>query len=811
MFCWTKVVTPQVVELGGEKLLVEVPASAKDDLTGHLLDVGLTYDGMLRELRALESLAVGDVVWHVDPKQKVISTRWVSNAKVERVEGKENPLVRCRVVARDFAQGATAAQLGISAATSSAEALRTFLFYAGSKRQNVVGLDVSTAFLLFADLDEDDGHIVVRLPDGVKGRDGRRGYMRLKKALYGLRDAAQTWSRHLAKLLKKLCDLEPCETEACLFAGNVLGGQRVVVLCYVDDLLITGESDEAIYHVVEQLKTAVKVKVTADLDRDGQITFLGRQIARESSSGSLCVTMSDSYYEEIYKGFFGNSKVTESATPPNLKELYDREDAALEKPLSTEAAARFRSTLGRLSWLAMTRVDVVYYISMLARGQANPLEKHERAMRAMLRYLKHVQGFKQVVSPVAEDHLRLDCYVDASWGSEKNVDRKSISGGCIMIGGFCLKAWSRLQQAVALSSAESELYGLVEGAKEALSIRRAISHVFGWEDLPKPHIYCDSEAAIAISRADGLRKVRHIDLRACFIQDQLKQKQIFIFGVRGESNVADLFTKPLSWVVTLKHMWGLGLRDYASAACMLDGFVALCGAMLVGKGHVSLHDRFVAMSFARWLVIEFCAPIESSMKTASQNLDWVNVLTVSERDDGASAQTMLDLKAICAAQIRKKGYVFLWASTPCTGGCPYQRLHARSPVYRRGRLAQHWRLHRRLWKSFVTLTSFVHAWAVEWPRACAYWSWHQTDRFLSSRPYTLHDVPVDGCALEMRGRDHLLIAKRWRVVTTHPAVAEGIRVYRCSGKHEHSKDFDLKSTQHYPVELVKSFFAALRP
>ena len=126
--------------------------------------------------------------------------------------------------------------------------------------------------------------------------------MRLRKALYGLRVAAQTWSRHLAKLLKKLCDLEPCETEACLFAGTVLGGQRVVVLCYVDDLLITGESDEAIYHVVEQLKTAVKVKVTADLDRDGQITFLGRQIARESSSDSLCVTMSDSYYEEIYKG-----------------------------------------------------------------------------------------------------------------------------------------------------------------------------------------------------------------------------------------------------------------------------------------------------------------------------------------------------------------------------------------------------------------------------------------------------------------------------------------------------------------------------
>ena len=91
---------------------------------------------------------------------------------------------------------------------------------------------------------------------------------------------------HLAKLLKKLCDLEPCETEPCSFAGAVLGKQRVVVLCYVDDLLITGESDEAIYHVVEQLKGAVKLKVTADLDRNGQITFLGRLLTQTLSARS---------------------------------------------------------------------------------------------------------------------------------------------------------------------------------------------------------------------------------------------------------------------------------------------------------------------------------------------------------------------------------------------------------------------------------------------------------------------------------------------------------------------------------------------
>ena len=145
---------------------------------------------------------------------------------------------------------------------------------------------------------------------------------------------------------------------------------------------------------------------------------------------------------------------------PILKELYDKEEACLQRPLSTEAAARFRSSLGRLSWLAMTRVDVVYYVSMLARGQASPLEKHERAMRSVLRYLKHVQGFKQVVNPHGRRHPETGLLCRRIMGErEKNVDRKSISGGCIMIGGFCLKAWSRLQQAVALSSAESELYG----------------------------------------------------------------------------------------------------------------------------------------------------------------------------------------------------------------------------------------------------------------------------------------------------------------------------------------------------------------
>ena len=191
------------------------------------------------------------------------------------------------------------------------------------------------------------------------------------------------------------------------------------------------------------------------------------------------------------------------------------------------------------------------------------------------------------------------------------MDRKSISGGCIFLGPFCLKAWTRLQQAVALSSAESELYALVEGAKEALGVRCAISHAFGWTELQQRWIYCDSEAACAISKADGLRKVRHIDLRACFIQDQTRQRNIHVFSVRGTENPADLFTKSLDVATTLKHMAALGLVECMSSASVVVSQLVVATSLrdaAVGGRWLSPVERYKLSEKRRWLLIGFCAP-----------------------------------------------------------------------------------------------------------------------------------------------------------------------------------------------------------
>ena len=62
----------------------------------------------------------------------------------------------------------------------------------------------------------------------------------------------------------------------------------------------------------------------------------------------------------------------------------------------------------------------------------------------------------------------------------------------------------------------------------------------------------------------------------------------------------------------------------------------------------------------------------------------------------------------------------------------------------------------------------------------------------------------------MRGRDGELILKRWRVITTHPKVEDRLSVFACNKQHQHSQNFKLWETQHYPEEIVTAFFQALR-
>ncbi len=96
-------------------------------------------------------------------------------------------------------------------------------------------MDVVTAFLN----PPVKGEIYMQVPEGVSGKEGR--VCRLRKALYGLKEAPRLWHEHIDKFLGTL-KFERSENDPNLYILQPSASDPVHILLYVDDLLIASRS-----------------------------------------------------------------------------------------------------------------------------------------------------------------------------------------------------------------------------------------------------------------------------------------------------------------------------------------------------------------------------------------------------------------------------------------------------------------------------------------------------------------------------------------------------------------------------------------
>ena len=158
------------------------------------------------------------------------------------------------------------------------------------------------------------------------------------------------------------------------------------------------------------------------------------------------------------------------------------------------------------------------------------------------RYLKGVprlvQHFKW-----AEHDVSIEGFADSDWAGDK-ATMKSTSGGVVMWGPHCIKAWSTSQSTLALSSGEAELYAMT---KMAVQMSGMISLASDFNITLHGIIKSDSNAAIGIAHRDGLGgRCTHIKVQYLWIQSKIRSKELGLRKVLGTENPADLMTKPLS-------------------------------------------------------------------------------------------------------------------------------------------------------------------------------------------------------------------------------------------------------------------------
>ena len=88
-----------------------------------------------------------------------------------------------------------------------------------------------------------------------------------------------------------------------------------------------------------------------------------------------------------------------------------------------------------------------------------------------------------------------------------------------MRGGHCLKVWTKKQQVVSLSSAESELYAAVKTASEGLGVQ-SVAKDLGI--LCGLNLHLDASATMGLVNRRGLGKAKHVDMQNLWIQEASK-------------------------------------------------------------------------------------------------------------------------------------------------------------------------------------------------------------------------------------------------------------------------------------------------
>ena len=111
-----------------------------------------------------------------------------------------------------------------------------------------------------------------------------------------------------------------------------------------------------------------------------------------------------------------------------------------------------------------------------------------------------------------------------------------------MRGEHCLKVWTKKQQLVSLSTAESELYAAVKTASEGLGIQSLAKDL---EIECKLNLHLDASATMCLVNRRGLGKAKHVNVQHLWTQEASKYEKLVTKKAGTHVNPADLMTKPL--------------------------------------------------------------------------------------------------------------------------------------------------------------------------------------------------------------------------------------------------------------------------
>ena len=519
-----------------EKAGIAIPENRREAMSGKYWN-----EFSEAEKKELNSFASLDV-WELVRKPKganVVGTRWVYDVKVNADGSIER--FKARLVAQGFSQKEGIDFSETFAPTMHIKTARVLLTIAARSNIEARKYDVSTAFL-HAALDKT---VYVQQPKGhiVSGKE--KWVYRLKKAMYGLKNAPKAYSDHFMSILTEL-GFKQSTRDSCLWSlwqGNYF----VHYLYHVDDILVVSNHTALREACFSQLESRLRIR-----DEGPVNSFLGMEICR-LSDGSYTMSQK-AYIERVAKRFCIDDMSRPVETPGQYGQKLSNDDLPCTDEEKEEAAKLpFQELVGALLYVTKTRPDVAYAVSDISRFMSKWGVSHFKAALRVLRYVYSTR--EQVLTMNADAPMNLHVYVDANYGDERESeqvdDKWKSQGGFLVYLSNSLVSWrSRRHKARTHSSMESEYMEASEAAKEVLFFRMMLNELC--YDQKNPTImYEDNKACISFSKNNTSHdRTKHIDIRAYNLRDYVKDGSIKLMHIDTSEQLADMLTKH-----QLKHLF----------------------------------------------------------------------------------------------------------------------------------------------------------------------------------------------------------------------------------------------------------------
>ncbi|KAK8921731.1 hypothetical protein KSP39_PZI020888 [Platanthera zijinensis] len=473
---------------------------------------------MKKELLALEYNNTWDIVT-LPPGKKPVGCKWVYKTKLKADGSLERH--KARLVAKGFNQMEGVDYFDTYSPVAKITTIRVLLTIAAAKGWFLEQLDVNNAFL-HGDLHEE---VYMSLPPGSSSTLSNP-VCKLKKSIYGLKQASKQWYSKLSTALYSL-GYKQSTSDHSLFIKTE-GSAFTTILVYVDDIVLAGNCTSEFLSVKKYLHKQFQIKDLGPLR-----FFLGLEISR--SKDGIIINQRKYALELLSDCGFLASKPASTPMDPSLKLRADQ-GSPFPDPSS------FRRLIGRLLYLTTTHPDICFAVQQLSQFVSKPMDTHYIAATRILRYIKQAPG-TGLFFPSNSD-LKTCGFADSDWACCLD-SRRSITGYCLFIGPSLVSWKVKKQPTVSRSSCEAEYRALASLTCEIQWLHYLLTDLKVFSSTPT-NVYCDSKSAIYLAHNPSFHeRTKHIDLDCHVIREKIEKGLIHLLPVPSSAQLADFFTKAL--------------------------------------------------------------------------------------------------------------------------------------------------------------------------------------------------------------------------------------------------------------------------